>query len=174
MKFSDRMRASKAIGSRNYDLAIEEYKKIIAADEKDSFALTMLAACYEWKGDMETALKYANQTLAQNPKNFYMLLLAARYWSNKDDEDQTYNYACRALENVPREEFENIRKVINFIFGLCSIFKKYRGLEARAKKDEIEFKKYYKESIEWAIQYKQWYEAKHTSSDDVSRETGRE
>jgi tetratricopeptide (TPR) repeat protein len=160
-----RVRAAKAIGSRNYDAAIEAYKKMLETDEPDSYALTMLAVCYESKGDMETALKYANQELAQNPKNFYVLLFAARYWSNKDNEDQTYNYVCRALENVPSEEFENIRKVINFIFRLCSIFKKNRGLEARAKKDEITVTKYNKETIEWAIQYKQWYEAKHTSSD---------
>jgi len=161
MTFLNDMRASKAIGSQNYDVAIEEYKKRIEADETDSFALSMLASCYEWKGDKETALQYANKQLAQNPKDFYMLLLAARYWSDKKDEDQTYNYACRALENVPRTEPGNISKMTYFIFKLLSVFKTFRKLPSKAEEGHLKFKQHYKESIEWAWQYKQWYESNH-------------
>lgn len=165
MSFRDEMRASKAIGAKNYDVAIEVFKKRIETDRTDSEALSMLAHCYEWKGDRETALEYANQGLAQNPKDFYLLLLAARYWSEKKDEDQTYNYACRALENVPRAEPEDVPKAIYFLFKILSVFKKkYRKLESKAREDEVEFKKHYKESIGWAWKYKQWYETNHSNT----------
>jgi hypothetical protein len=65
---------------------------------------------------------------------------------------------------VPRAEPEDAPKIAYFIFKVCSIFKKYRKLESKAKEDELEFKKQYKESIEWAWKYKQWYEAKHSSN----------
>ena len=117
------MRASQAVGSKNYDAAIEIYKKAIETDPADYFALSMLAHCYEWKGDGETALNYANKQLAQYPKDFYTLILAARCWAKKDNEDQTYNYVCRALENVPRAEPEDIPKITYLIFKVCSIFK---------------------------------------------------
>jgi tetratricopeptide (TPR) repeat protein len=150
MTFFDEMRASKAVGLKNYDVAIEVYKKRIEADVTDSFALSMLAFCYEWKGDRDTAMEYANKQLAQNPNDFYMLLLAARYWSDKNNEDQTYNYACRALENIPRAEPEDIPKVIYFILRLLSIFKRFRRLSSKAKEGDLEFKKHDRESIEWA------------------------
>ncbi len=164
MTLLDEMRASKAVGSKNYDVAIEIYKKRLEADETDSFALFMLAHCYEWKGNREAALEYANKRLAQDPKDFYTLLLAARYWSDKNNEDQAYNYACRVLENVPRAEPEDIPKVLYFILKLLSVFKRFRRLVSKAKEGDLEFKKHHKESIEWAWQYKQWYEAKHTSN----------
>ena len=161
MTFFDEMRASKAIGSKNYDVVIEVFKKRIEINEADSEALSMLAHCYEWKGDKETALEYANKQLSQNPKDFYMLLLVARYWFEKNNEDQTYNYACRALENVPRAEPEDIPKALYFILKLLSVFKKFRRLPSLAKKGDLNFKKHYKESIQWAWQYKQWYEKNH-------------
>lgn len=159
------MRASKAIGSKNYDAAIEIYKKKIEADPADYFALSMLAQCYEWQGDRETALEYANKQLAQYPKDFYTLILAARCWSEKDDEDQTYNYACRALENVPRSEPKDMSRVAYFIFKLLSVFKKFRKLPSKAKESNLAFLTHYKESMKWAWQYKQWYEAKHGTNE---------
>ena len=161
MSFRDEMRASKAIGSKNYDAAIEIYKKKIEANPIDYIALSMLAHCYEWKDDRETALEYANKQLAQYPKDFYTLILAARCWSEKDNEDQTYNYACRALENVPRSEPEDMSMVTYFVFKLLSVFKKFRKLPSKARESNLAFMKHYKENLEWARQYKQWYEAKH-------------
>jgi tetratricopeptide (TPR) repeat protein len=163
MTFFDEIRASKAVGSKNYDVAIEIYKKRLEADERDSFALSMLAYCYKWKGDREAALEYVNKRPAQDPKDFYMLLLAARCWSEKDNEDQTYNYACRAIENVPRAEPEDIPKLIYFMLKPLSIFTRFRRLASKVKESDFKFKKHYRESIEWAWQYKQWYETKHSN-----------
>ncbi len=169
MAFLDDMRASKAIGSaigsKNYDAAIEICKKKLQTDPADSFALSSLAFCYERKGDRETAMEYVNRQLAQYPNDFYMLLIAARYWSEKENDDQTYNYTCRALENAPRGEPDDVPKVAYFIFKVFSIFKKYRKLPHKAKESNLAFKQYYKESIEWAWHYKQWYEEKHASNE---------
>jgi tetratricopeptide (TPR) repeat protein len=163
MTFFDEMRASKAIGSKNYDVAIAIYKRKLESDETDSFALDMLAYCYKWKGDTEAALEYVNKRLAQDPKDFYMLLLAAGCWFEKNNEDQTYNYVCRALENVPRAEPEDIPKVTYFILKPLSIFKRFRRLASKMREADLSFKKHYKENIEWAWQYKQWYETKHSN-----------
>jgi tetratricopeptide (TPR) repeat protein len=158
------MNASKAIGSKNYDIAIDIYKKRLEADESDLFALSMIAHCYDWKGDREIALKYANKLLAQDPTNFEMLLLAARYWSHNNNEDQTYSYACRALENVPHSKPDDIPIWVYWLLKFLSIFKRFKRLESRVKESGLKYEKYHKDSIEWAWQYKKWYEEKHGST----------
>jgi tetratricopeptide (TPR) repeat protein len=160
MSYLEELKASKAIGAGNYDIAIDLYKKRLEEDESDQDALSRLAMYYEWKGDMESAIQYANKRLAHNPRDFHTLLLAARYWSKNGNEDQTYNYACRALENVPRAKPHDIPKVIYWLCKFLSIFKRFRGLYSEAKRSQSGYEKYYKENIEWARQYKEWYESK--------------
>jgi tetratricopeptide (TPR) repeat protein len=155
------MRTSKAIGAKNYDIAIDEYKKRLETDGTDQEALSMIALCYGWKGDLEHAIPYANKRLAHDPTDFHMLLLSAKYWSNNGNEDQTYNYVCRVLENVPRSEPEDMHKSFYWLLKFLSIFKRFQGLQSVAKESQVGYEKYYKDNIEWARQYKEWYEAKH-------------
>ena len=163
MTFLDDMRASKAVGAKNYNVAIDLYKKRVEADKTDSFAISMLAFCYEWPDNMEFALKYANKQLSQDPTDFHMLLLSARCWDELNDEKQAYIYACRALENIPQSEPKDMPKLGQMILKLLSIFKRYRGIDTRAKEGDLEYAKYHKECIEWARKYKQWYEDKNIS-----------
>jgi tetratricopeptide (TPR) repeat protein len=161
MHFRDRIIAARAIGSENYDDAIAVYKKSLETDIDESETLIMLALCYEWKGEIESALQYANKRLAQNPNDYEMLLLAARCWSERENEDQTYNYVCRAIENVPYSEPPEPPRVVFSIFKLLSLFKRFRALDSKAKKDNAAYNEYHKENIEWAFNYKEWYEAKN-------------
>jgi hypothetical protein len=165
MSYLEELKASKAIGAGNYDIAIDIYKKRLEADESDQQALSEIAMCYGWKGDMESSMQYVNKLLAQNPANFHMLLLAAKYWSSKSNQAQTYNYACRALENVPSSKPEDIPKVIYWLCKFLSIFKRFRGLYSAAKRSQSGYEKYYKENIQWARQYKEWYDSKLRSQE---------
>ena len=54
------MRAARAIGNGDFDAAIGTYKETLAKDERDTLALNMIAQCYEWKGDLNNAIQYAN------------------------------------------------------------------------------------------------------------------
>ncbi len=161
MNFTKQLKASKAVGSKNYDLAIEEYKRILEANEKDQFALTMLAHCCEQKDDKINALNYASRVLDQDPNDFEMLMLSARFWSELGDEDRSYNYACRVVENAPQLYPELPTWVLKILKALLT-FKKFRGLEDKAKNDWSNHEHYKKDSLEWAKQYKAWYEVKHT------------
>ena len=159
MNFTKQLKASKAVGAKNYDLAIEEYKKILETNEKDQFALTMLAHCYEQKDDKISALNYASRVLEQDPNDFEMLMLSARFWSELGDEDRSYNYACRVIENAP-QSYELPAWVLKILKAL-SKFNKFRGLENKAKTDWSNHEHYKKDSLKWAKQYKAWYELKH-------------
>ena len=160
MSISEDVIAARAVGSQDYDTAIAIYKKKLAADAKDSFSLSMIAHCYEWKKDMETAIGYANKVLVEDPTDFSMLLLAARYWSGIEDIDRTYHYACRALDNPP-EAIPEIPKWVLRIFRVFSIIPKFRNFDKKAKQDLARLNKEDKDNMEWAEEYKRWYEAKY-------------
>lgn len=167
MSFNEDLKASSAIGKGDYETAIEIYKNKLEDDEKDYFALTMLANCYEWKEDMEKAIEYANKVLVTNPTDFSMLFLAARYWSSLKDIDRTYHYACRAVENPP-EVLPEIPRWIFWFFKPLSIFPRFRNLEERMKKDVAKHKLRGMDDLKWAKKYKKWYEVKYGTGDEKS------
>ena len=160
MNIRDDIKAAKAIGSKDYDTAIGIYRKRVEGDEKDSCSLAMLAHCYEWKGDVGSAIEYANRVLVADPTDFSMLLLAARYWSAKHDEDRTYHYACRALDNPPNTNPE-IPKWVFWILKPLYIFKKFRNFEEKCRKDFEKDENKDKENLDWAREYKRRYEARY-------------
>jgi tetratricopeptide (TPR) repeat protein len=162
LNISKQLKASKAVGAKNYDLAIEQYIKILESNQKDQFALTMLAHCYEQKGDKVNALNYASRVLDQDPRDFEMLLLSARFWSELGDEERSYNYACRVIENA--QEFTPAPPTwLLRLLKPLSIFKKFRGIENKAKIDWSNHANYKKDSVKWAKKYKEWYELKHSN-----------
>ena len=161
MSFRENKRAVAAIATRQYGIAIDIYKKRVEANAADTEALLFLAHCYEWNGEIELALQYANKCLAQDPTEFQMLLLVARCWCEKKNDEQTYNYVCRAIENVPYSEPEESPKIFYLILKCLSVFKRFRGIEARARKGMLKWRKDHKESVQWALNYKRWYESKN-------------
>jgi len=161
------IKAAKAVGSKDYDTAIEIYKGKVEENETDSFALSMLAHCYEWKKDMESAIEYANRVLGVVPTDFSMLLLAARYWSRQTDNDRTYHYACRALEHPP-EPSPEIPQWNFWILKPLSVFPKFRNFEKKAKKDMARHEMKDKDNLKWAKEYKEWYEIKHGPGEEKS------
>ena len=161
MSFQEQIKASKAIGAGNYDAAIAAYKRILEEKKDDPFALSMLAFCYEWKGQSGRAILYADKVLARFPDNFDMLLISARYWSESDDE-RAYQFVCRALENTAQAASDFPRWLL-WLMKPLAIFKKYRGLEEKARGDATAHKKYKEEHLNWAREYKAWYELKKES-----------
>jgi tetratricopeptide (TPR) repeat protein len=158
LSFRDQMIASKAIGAKNYDTAIDAYKRILDENKEDCHATGMLAFCYEWKGDIARAIIHADNFLNRFPNDLQMLLLSARYWAQSGDEERAYGFVCRALENAHEKAY----KVPKWFFKLLkplSIFKKFRGLEEKVERGEQINGKYREDQLNWAKQYKAWYES---------------
>jgi tetratricopeptide (TPR) repeat protein len=158
LSFREQIKASKAIGAKNYDAAIDTYKKMLDEHKEDYFATSMLAFCYEWKGDIAQAITYADKFLTRFPDDLEMLLLSARYWAQSGDEEKTYQFVRRALENssvkthkIPKWSFKLMKPL--------SFFKKFRGLEEKAEKDEQTFRKNREEQLNRAKQYRAWFES---------------
>ncbi len=159
MTFLQQMRASKAFGAKDYDIAIEAFHNILKANQSNSFALSMLAICHELKGNRDEAFHFANKQLALDPTDYDMLLLVARYWSKSNDEDKTYHYVCCALENIPTSTAE-IPSWVYLLLKPLSLTRKFRGLEARSKANNLKHDKNENDNLDWARQYKAWYEDK--------------
>ncbi len=159
MSFLEMMKASSAVGTKNYDAAIDACKRMLDEDKEDYFATSVIAVCYEWKGDIAQAIIYADKLLTRFPNDLEMLLLSARYWAKSGDEERTYQFVRRALENSNEKTYE-IPKWPFKLMKPLSVFKKFRGLEERAKKDEKNYQKNREEQLNWAKQYKAWYESK--------------
>lgn len=159
MSFREKMIVAKAIGSRNYSGAIESCKRMLSENEEDYFAIALLAYCYEWGDDIANSIIYADKYLARFPNDVDMLLLSARYWATSGDEERSYDFVCRAIEN----RLETPKEIPNWLFWLIkpfSILNKYRGLEKNAR-EGVQLNKQWKEdNLEWATQYKEWYESK--------------
>lgn len=119
----------------------------------------MLAMCHELNNDKTNALKYAGHVLEIDPNDFEMLLLYARCWSELGDEERIYHYVCRAIKNAEKLSPELPRWFFKMIKSL-SIFKKFRGLENKARIEHSNNVKYREEWLEWAQKYKTWYEDK--------------
>ena len=163
MSFRDQMIASRAIGSKNYDTAIDAYKRLLIENKEDYHATGMLAFCYEWKGDIAQAIIYADKFLTRFPNDLQMLLLSARYWAQSRDEERTYSFVCRALENANEETHEIPRWPFKLLKPLSIFFKRLRGLEEKAERGEQINKKYREDQLNWAKQYKAWYESKQST-----------
>jgi len=98
-----------------------------------------------------------------------MLMLAARYWSKMDDDDRTYHYVCRIVENPP-EPFPVIPKWLFWIVKPFSlIFKGLRNIEETSINDVAENEKNKDKSIKWAKDFKDWYESKHGKQSESGR-----
>lgn len=159
MSYLDNVKASKAIGAKKYSVAIEIYERMLATDKNNPYTLSMLAICHEWNGQKDLAFKYANQRLAQDPDDFQMLLVAARYWAEHNNVEETYNYACRILEVPPPVEAADMPKFVILVLRLLSKLKKYQGIVTRADEGTTEYNKNIRESVDWAKKYKEWYES---------------
>ena len=160
MNFYEQLKMAQAIGAKKYVAAIQVLEHTLKKNTKDYFAMSMIAQCHEWNNDMDCALDYAQQLLDNEPDNFSMLLLAARHWQRRGNEDRTYLYACKALVNPPAPMPE-APKWLFWLFKPLALLPKFRHFEEDAKSD---FEKLDHESIKnliWAEQYKSWYEDKY-------------
>ena len=160
MSYSDELRASRAIGAKDYAKAIEIYEELLEDDQDHPNAPGELAMWYERLGDYENSIRYANIALEKDPTSYTILMVAARYWSRKNDEGLTYHFACRVLKSS-QYEYPKLMWFVNLILGALSIFKKGVNAGKRAKKDQESYKEYVKDSLRWANEIKNEYEAKH-------------
>jgi hypothetical protein len=132
---------------------------MLDANKEDYVAISMLALCYEWKGDIAQAIIYADKFLTRVPNDLVMLLLSARYWAESGDDERTYKFVCRALENANKKDPE-IPRWLFWLIRPLSIFKKFRRIEKKAQLDAQSYKDYKTNQLNWAKKYKVWYESK--------------
>ena len=150
--------ATRALRDNDYDKAIAIYKKGLAENEKETALAKSIAQCYGWKGDLDSAIEYADMVLAVEPNDHEMLMLSARYWSDKENLEMTYKFVCRLLENPP----EQIEKVSRWVFGIIKpfslVFKNFRGIEEKSKRAFEDAKRKREARLKWARDFKEWYE----------------
>lgn len=154
--------ATKALRDDDYDTAIDIYKKEQQKNNKETYAVSIkgIAQCYEWKGDLENAIEYANKMLSLDPNDSEMLMLAARYWFNNQNEEMTYKYVCKVIANPP-EPIEQIPKWTFWIIKPFSLFfKNLRKIEKKSESIFSDHEQKNKERVKWAMEYKNWYESK--------------
>lgn len=150
--------ATRALRDKDYDKAIAIYKKGLAENEKETALAKSIAQCYGWKGDLDSAIEYADMVLAVEPNDHEMLMLSARYWSDKENLEMTYKFVCRLLEKPP----EQIEKVSSWVFGIIKpfslVFKNFRGIEEKSKRAFEAAKGKREARLKWARDFKAWYE----------------
>lgn len=156
------MKVFRAIGAGDYDAAIAACRKMLDEDAEDYFAVSTLAFCHELKGETGRAVFYADKILARFPNDLDMLLLSARYWSESGDEERTYRFACRAIENSA-EETPAIPGWLLWLIKPLTVFRRFRGLEEKAVHDSRAHRQYRLDHLKWAHEYKKWYEWKRES-----------
>ena len=160
------IKAAKAIGAGNYDAAIAAYERNLRGTREDALALSMIAQCYEWKGDAANAIKYAERALSADPNDFNSLSVAARYWNSMKDEGQTYRYACRILENLPEPLPEVPNVILLALHPFIRISRRLRDFANQVSADFSDVTESDRKIIEWARGFKHWYETSRGVADD--------
>ena len=156
MKSSDERKAGNAIGRKNYDFAIDLYKKALEEDENDATALHWIAQCYEWKKNFGQAIIFAERLLNIESSNFDMLSMVGRYWSEKGDREKIYQFACRYIENEPELLPETPKSVYWILSPLVLIGKLFgeKNLVESGNQAILKRNKEIKEMLEWATKVK--------------------
>ena len=164
MKFSDQMKASRALGAKDYPTVIRYYEAEIENDSHDPMALFMLARAHERLGQSDRALEFATKALAVEPHDFEMLLVAARYWANKDPH-RTYDYVNKIIENPPAPPPKFATVIGTIVEFLAAIVKRRRNMKGGMESHEA----YIQESLNWAQGYKVWYNSKYGAENEPTK-----
>lgn len=90
-------------------------------------------------------------------------MISVRYWSSVKNWDNTYIFACKALQNTPMDipPFPDWLKSIAIFI---SKFDKFKHLHTTTEEGLIKQADENKKNIKWLCKYTEWYERQHASN----------
>lgn len=149
-----------ALGKGDYDNVIEIHKKYLNSEDPKSLlsTFTILAKCYDWKGDTENGYINAKKALELAPNDFDMLVIVTRYWFEQKNEDKTYEFVVKTLSSEPPQPSKPSIFLLIFLKLLSLFSKKYNHSAKELSNSVSKTNKRNSEITKWAIQYKTWYE----------------
>ena len=153
------MKVARAIGRSDYPTAIGYLHEGMAANGENTHDLAMIAYCHHWMGSDQEALDYGTRVLVRDPCDPDMLRLVAYIYRDRGDDERTYLYVCRALEN-PAKPLEDIPRFFMAVWRLLSIFIPRLKTKTDPDKSLHSFNKRQQDWQAWAEDWKEWYEKK--------------
>ncbi|MBI3551657.1 MAG: tetratricopeptide repeat protein [Elusimicrobia bacterium] len=161
---------SRYLDEKNYDLALKEFSRAVAANPKDATAHMMLGVAYYWTGQVDLSLEEYRASLALEPNNAqdWMLIGISLAW--KGDVKGSYEAFKKSAEidpnradiqmnlgsiedslNLVPDALEHFRKAVNlaprealYHFQLGSFYRKL-GRDQEAGEELREALKFYAE-----------------------------
>lgn len=94
-------RIARAIGRGDYSAAIAEYEVLHAKNSDDLTTMPMLAHCHLWNDDPAKAIVVVQSIEKYEQLDFDMLNLLTQCYSELEDHESGYKYACSSLANPP-------------------------------------------------------------------------
>ena len=98
-------------GRKDWSAAGAIYEDLAAGDPQDSFAVLMLALCYEQQGRLQDALRLAEKSARQPPESLDLYKIVVRLALANEDHDKATEYVERALA-LPEVRTEMPRRVM--------------------------------------------------------------
>lgn len=131
--------------------------QFIQISPKNSWALWVLAEEYGRQDEIEMAVDYAKRSLEKDPNSFNTLKLIATCRAGQNKEHEAYEYICRAIQNVPKDE-----KVGKFNFIIMRFLGKLPWFPYNAEDKLRSYELFSNDEksnwLKWANDYKVWYE----------------
>lgn len=161
MRFYLMMKISQAVGRGDSSAVISNCERILESYPRDLFALAMLAEYSNRLEQQNKAIEYAKQALEIDPNSLSMSRLLADIYYKLEEYDHAYDYVNRALSVHPTHKYRSYRTTpLSWLIKIVALLPKYRGLYQKSTNEFKALDAYEKEWLEWAQEYKTWYEEK--------------
>lgn len=158
--------ATDAIARRDYRTAIDTLQRDLARRGPDAGSLTMIAQCYEWLGEYEEAIRYADRVLEGMPASPVALKLITRCYRERGDLGRAYACLCRALATPLARPVTAPRWIARLLRAL-SFLPWARRRRLRMRRELRAALRRERDWRRWAQQRKDWYERFHGTGSDV-------
>ena len=157
--FIREIKFTRAVGRGDYPTAIRYLHEGMAANGESIYYLSLIAHFNHQMGSDQEALDYGTRVLVRDPCDSHMLRLVAHIYQDRGDDERTYLYVCRALENPPKP-LEDIPRFFMAGWRLLSIFIPRLKTKTDPDKSLHSFNKRQQDWQAWAEDWKEWYEKK--------------
>lgn len=140
----------------DYASATQRYIDLIRDDRTDLKYLERIVTCYIDDDKSEESISFVNRILAVDSNNYLALITAAKYWQAQGNVENAYNFASRALENIPDPPVdidESFKTKFNTLSKLSSI-----ELGDRIVQVNENIRSSNNAEIEWAVAIKAQHE----------------
>lgn len=150
-------RTSREYGRGKYNDVIPLCHQMLEIEPTDKYALNTIAECYARIGDVEKAIEGFNKIIKIEPDDFRALRWLSDLHQKRDEHDEAYEYAVRALSNIKEDETPKIDIIFLKIMNLIP---KFKGIYNKAMDDFKNADESREVWIEYAKKYIKWYQDK--------------